>query len=67
MAKQRKTNGAGDTIVTFRLKNPDDKALADLLRGVPDLESRHAKARKVVRDFVSGRLVYLSPTDRLLP
>lgn len=50
-------------VISFRLKNEEVERLK---KSLPDLciES-HLLARKIVRDFIDGRLVYLNRQDRL--
>lgn len=52
-------------VTSFRLKNEEvDKLKTTLPDIVPD-NAHHLLSRKVVRDFIDGRLVYLNRQDRL--
>lgn len=51
-------------VTTFRLRQTDVDSVLRSLPGIPGLTSHHLIARKLVRDFASGRLVYLTRRDQ---
>lgn len=57
-----------EEIISFRLEKKDciglDIAIKDL--GIKSVKSRGHVSRKIVKDFIMGRLVYITPEHRLL-
>jgi hypothetical protein len=57
-----------EAIIAFRLENGDgellDKVREDL--SIRSVKSRGHMCRKIVKDFLMGRLVYITPQHQLL-
>ena len=57
-----------EEVIAFRLEKNDciglDKAVQDL--GIKSVKSRGHVSRKIVKDFLMGRLVYITPEHQLL-
>lgn len=53
-----------DAVFTFRLRASERAELEKQFGELPGLKSHHLIARKVVRDFITGNLVYLSAKAR---
>lgn len=57
-----------EEIIAFRLEKNDcivlDKTINDL--AIKSVKSRGHVSRKIVKDFLMGRLVYITPEHRLL-
>ncbi len=51
-------------VTTFRLRRSDIDSIVASLPRIPGLVSHHLIARKLVRDFASGRLIYLTKRDQ---
>lgn len=52
-------------VTSFRLKNEEVAKLQEELPGLVPDNAHHMLARKVVRDFISGHLVYLTRAAKL--
>lgn len=61
-------NQTQHNIIMFRLKKPSMSKLAEVLKRehVAGVRSTNQYARKIVRDFLNGRLAYANPKDRLV-
>ncbi len=52
-------------VTSFRLRNEEVEKLKITLPDIVPDNAHHLLSRKVVRDFIDGRLVYLNRQDRL--
>jgi hypothetical protein len=57
-----------EAIIAFRLEKDDGRRLDEVREGlsITSVKSRGHMCRKIVKDFLMGRLIYVTPQHQLL-
>lgn len=68
MSNRKKKSSLKSNVISFRLTSTQFKALAEIYKRQPPVHVKSEKrlARKIVCDFVAGRLKYADPKHALV-